>query len=153
MKIKGLLSEPLVLHNLKGTDKKEILMELSDAISRQISAVTRDDIFEALFSREQLGSTGMEEGVAIPHAKVSGLPSIVLAFGRSIKGVDFQSIDSKPTKLVFLLLAPEGSSGDHLKILARLSRMLKDEEFRNQLLAAQGKEEIYKAILEYDRKF
>lgn len=153
MKIKELLNEALVLHNLKGTDKKEVLMELSDTIARQVSAVTKDDIFEALFAREQLGSTGMEEGVAIPHAKVPDLPSIVIAFGRSIKGVDFQSIDNKPTTLVFLLLAPEGSSGDHLKVLARLSRMLKDEEFRNQLLAAQGKEEIFKTILEYDRKF
>jgi PTS system nitrogen regulatory IIA component len=147
------LKEAFILHDLKGTDKKDVLMELSDAIALQISNINRDDIFEALFAREQLGSTGMEEGVAIPHAKVQDLSSIVIAFGRSIKGVDFQSIDSKPTKLIFLLLAPEGSSGDHLKILARISRMLKDEEFRNQLLEAKGKEEIFKTIMEYDRKF
>lgn len=153
MKIKGFLKKDLILPNLKAIDKQGALRELADMISVQDSGLNNDAVLQALLAREKLGSTGMEDGVAIPHAKIQGLNNIVLAFGRSLRGIDFKSIDGKPTTLMFLLLAPEDATGLHLKVLARLSRLLKDIGFRGRLLSARGKEDIYKAMLDIDEKF
>ena len=153
MKIKGVLKQDLILTSLRATDKHSALKEMTDYVSDHDSGLDKETVYNALLVREQLGSTGMEDGVAIPHAKIHGLKNIVIAFARSVQGIDFQSIDGKPTTLMFLLLAPEDATGLHLKVLARLSRLLKDTGFRERLLSARGKDDIFKAILDTDEKF
>ena len=101
-------------------------------------------------ARESLGSTGIGDGVAIPHGKVSDLHELVVAFGRSKKGIAFDAIDGKPVHLFFLLLAPENSTGQHLKALAKISKMLKTPNFRKKLIEAKTKSDLYKAIVEQD---
>src|SRR6266436_2844827 len=93
------------------------------------------------------------EGVAIPHGKLAGLKRVIAAFGRSRQGVDFQSLDGKPTHLFFLLVAPEDSAGAHLKALARISRLLKDESFRQRLMSATTAADLYRTIREEDDKY
>lgn len=153
MKVRDFLRDTLVLPEIRSGNKEGALSELSALIASQVTGLIAEKVQDALLAREKLGSTGIEDGVAIPHAKIPGLRSIVLAVGRSTAGVEFQSIDHHLTTLIFLLLAPDGSTGDHLKVLARLSRLLKDDGFRKQLHAAHGRAEMYRTILEFDEKF
>jgi PTS system nitrogen regulatory IIA component len=97
-----------------------------------------------------LGSTGIGDGVAIPHGKASDLHELIVAFGRSKKGIAFDAIDGKPVHLFFLLLAPENSTGQHLKALAKISKMLKTPNFRKKLIDARTTSDLYKAIIEQD---
>ena len=108
---------------------------------------------EVLLDRERLGSTGIGDNIAIPHGKLAQLSRLMLCFGRSIKGVDFDSMDGKPSHLFFMLLAPVNSAGLHLKALAKISRMLMSQPFRDHLLKAEGTEEIYRLIAERDAEF
>jgi PTS system nitrogen regulatory IIA component len=107
-------------------------------------------VLDILLQREKLGSTGIGDGVAIPHGKLGTLQDIVLAFGRSREGVAFDSIDGRPVHLFFLLLAPENSAGQHLKALAKISKMLKVGNFRKKLMEAKSKNDIYKVIIEQE---
>jgi len=103
--------------------------------------------------RERLGSTGIGGGIGIPHGKLKNLESLVLGFGLSRKGVDFESIDGRPTHLFFLILTPENSTGLHLKLLARISRILKNDSFKKKLLKATDSNEVYSIIREIDEDF
>ena len=105
-----------------------------------------------LRDREELQSTGIGDGVAIPHGKLPGLDRLLASFARS-PGVEFAAIDGQPTRLFFLLVVPEHSGGQHLKALARISRFLRDESFREKLIAAVGLDEVFAAIEEEDAKF
>jgi PTS system nitrogen regulatory IIA component len=107
-------------------------------------------MIEVLNEREKLGSTGIGEGVAIPHGKVGGLPKLVAAFAVSHAGVDFEAIDGKPSQIFFALVAPENSAGIHLKALARISRLFKNAKFRGQILEAKDAQEIYQLIVQED---
>ena len=109
-------------------------------------------MLQVLLERERLGSTGIGEGIAIPHGKLQGLDEILLSFGRSSEGISFDAMDGKPVHLFFLLMAPENSAGLHLKILAKISRMLKDPALRDNLLRAMGKERIWRIIEEQEQK-
>src|SRR2546428_630433 len=115
--------------------------------------VDRAKLVQALEDREKLNSTALGEGVAIPHGKLPGLRRVIAAFGRSPLGVDFSSLDGKPTHLFFLLVAPEDSAGAHLKALARISRLLKDESFRQRLMRATTAADLYRTIREEDDKY
>jgi PTS system nitrogen regulatory IIA component len=110
-------------------------------------------MIEVLLDREKLGSTGIGDGIAIPHGKLKGLDSLVIAFGRSHDGIDFDSIDGKPVHIFFLLMAPESSTGQHLKALAKISRMLKDPAFRSNLMSAKSTEELYRNISDKDESY
>jgi len=99
-----------------------------------------------LLERERLGTTGIGSGIAIPHGKMEGLKKVLLVVARSTKGVDFESLDHNPVQIIFLLLAPEENLGEHLKILAHISRVLRDQEFRESFLAAKSKEDIYSLL-------
>ena len=101
--------------------------------------------------RERLGSTGIGEGIGIPHGKLKQLESLMLGFGISRKGVDFESMDNRPTNIFFLLITPENSAGLHLKLLARISRILKSHTFKEQLLSAADADEIHSIIREAER--
>jgi PTS system nitrogen regulatory IIA component len=148
MKISELLNPLAIVADLKATGKDAALSELTDALLVVAPSLRRDDVLQVLQERERLGSTGIGDGVAIPHGKLKGMPELMLAFGRSSSGVDFESMDGQPAHLFFLLLAPEESVGVHLKALARISKLLKDPEVRQQMLDATDSEQIYKLICE-----
>jgi nitrogen PTS system EIIA component len=128
--------------------KTEALEELVDALIKGGLKLDSAKVIEVLQQREKLGSTGIGDGLAIPHGKISSLDEIVVAFGRSKKGVDFDSLDGKPVHIFFLLLAPENSVGQHLKALARISKMLKTANFRQKLIETDSKNDLYKLIIE-----
>ena len=153
MKITDILDESSVIQDLRATTKKGILEELSNVLVERGKLPDHEKVVEVLLEREKLGSTGIGDGIAIPHGKMRGIKELVISFGRSIKGVDFESIDNKPTHLFFLLVAPENSAGVHLKALARISRLLKDSSFRNRLMEARDRQDLFMVIAEEDEKF
>jgi PTS system nitrogen regulatory IIA component len=154
MKITDILAENVVVPSLEGRNKGEIIEELAGVVAEHHPEIDRDRLVQALEDRERLNSTALGEGVAIPHGKLPGLKRVVAAFGRSEgPGVDFESLDGKPTHLFFLLVAPEDSAGAHLKALARISRLLKDESFRARLMRAGDAAELYRTIREEDEKY
>jgi nitrogen PTS system EIIA component len=153
MKITDILSPDMVLPDLKGTTKTEILKELATGLASRHPEIKLDDLTAVLAERERLGSTAIGDGIAIPHGKLGGVAKIVGAFGRHAKGVDFESLDGNPTQLFFVLVAPEDSASLHLKALARVSRLLKDETFRSRLVSAADSAELYRLIKEEDTKY
>jgi PTS system nitrogen regulatory IIA component len=152
MRILDLVPPGAVVDGLRSETKEGVLRELSEAVCRLLPALSPDRLAEILMEREALGSTGIGEGVAIPHGKVPGIERLVAVFGRSPGGVQFASLDGKPARLFFLVVAPEDSAGMHLKALARISRLLKDERFRRKLLAAEGEEGLVRALREEDER-
>ncbi|UCD30857.1 MAG: PTS sugar transporter subunit IIA [Desulfobacterales bacterium] len=151
MKILDVLHKEAILPDLKSFDKKGVLEELVTPVSR-ISGVNHDHLVRVLMERERLGSTGIGEGIGIPHGKLKDIESLILGFGLSRKGVDFESMDGLPTHIFFLLITPENSTGIHLKLLARISRILKNEVFREKLLNAADSNEIYSIIMEEEKE-
>jgi PTS system nitrogen regulatory IIA component len=111
------------------------------------------EVADVLLERERLGSTGIGGGIGIPHGKLKHLDRLIIGFGLSRKGVDFESLDGEPTRIFFLLMTPENSAGLHLKLLARISRILKNEPFKQRLLQAKTADEIYEIIKEEDEEF
>ena len=152
MKILEVLQKEAILEDLVSTDKKGILEELVAPVAK-VANVSEDGLVKVLLERERLGSTGIGGGVGIPHGKLINLDNIVLGFGLSRNGVDFESMDGKPTHVFFLLVTPENSTGLHLKMLARISRLLKDESFKERLISASNQEEILSVIQEEDEEF
>jgi PTS system nitrogen regulatory IIA component len=153
MKITDILVREASILDLKATTKDELLSEMASALAAAEPTLEAGQLLTVLREREALQSTGIGEGVAIPHGKLDGLDRLVAAFARSKGGVDFDSIDGKPTQLLFLLVVPEQSGGQHLKALARISRFFRDASFREKLLGATELEEIFRAIEEEDAKF
>lgn len=152
MNITSILSKDSLISDLKAQTKDEVIRELAQAVTKSEPAITEDELVFILQEREKLGSTGIGSGVAIPHGKISNLDHIVAGFGRSQKGIDFDSQDGEPTHLFFVLVAPENTAGLHLKALAKLSRLLKDSHFRDRLMQAADGATIYKIIAEEDEK-
>jgi nitrogen PTS system EIIA component len=150
MKITDILDSRFILEDLKAKDKKAVLAELSAAICPDDTNLCRDAMVDILLEREKLGSTGIGDGIAIPHGKHGDLNDLVVAFGRSREGVEFNAMDGKPVHLFFLLMAPENATGHHLKVLAKISRMLKDSKFRGNLIGAKTKDDLYRLINERD---
>jgi PTS system nitrogen regulatory IIA component len=141
----------LINANLKATNKPDVLVELAGMIADK-EGLDIDDLIPVLEEREKLGSTGIGDGIAIPHGKLRRLKRLVASFGRSQRGVDFESIDGKPAHLFFLLMAPENTAGMHLKALARISRLLKDPKFRARLMDSKTTQEVYRVMQEEDDK-
>jgi len=152
MKILDVLQKDAILPDLTSRDKKGVIEELVSPVTR-IANVNQEDLVRVLMDRERLGSTGIGGGIGIPHGKLRGLESLILSFGLSRKGVDFESMDGRPTHIFFLLITPENSTGLHLKLLARISKILKNDLFRAKLLKAADRDEIFDAIKEEDEEF
>lgn len=146
MRIADMLAPGAVVGDLRATGKREVIEELAEAVAAAHGSLVKAKVVATLLDREKLGSTGVGEGIAIPHGKLTGLPGIILGFGRSRKGVQFDAIDGRPVQLMFVLLAPEDSPGTHLKALARISRLLKDPPFRQRLLGAGDADELLTLI-------
>lgn len=153
MQITDMFEKDYIIEELKATSKRAVLAELSEIFIRDQKGLAPGAMVEVLLEREKLGSTGIGDGIAIPHGKLKGLDRLVISFGRSRQGIDFDAIDGKPVHIFFLLMAPESSTGQHLKALAKISRMLKDPDFRNGLLEARSAEEIYRKIAEKDESY
>jgi PTS system nitrogen regulatory IIA component len=154
VRIAEILTEPQIVPDLRGSTKDDVLRELAVHLCDNSGGLpaTIEQVVHALVERERLGSTGVGEGVAIPHAKIPGLQHLVACFGRTTSGVPFDAIDQQPVTLIFVLLVPESSAGAHLKALARISRLLKDASFRGRLLQLPDQHAIYQAFLEEDTK-
>ncbi|HMK72055.1 MAG TPA: PTS sugar transporter subunit IIA [Myxococcaceae bacterium] len=153
MKVTEFLSPNAVLDELHGSSKHDVLRELSERLAQAYGGTLRADrVLEVLGEREKLASTGIGEGVAIPHGKMPGLDRLYAAFGVSHSGVDFASIDKRPTQIFFALVAPENSAGVHLKALARISRLFRGAPLRDAILAAHGADDIYRLIAEEDAR-
>ena len=153
MRFSEIFKPQFIIPNLKASDKKGVLEELSKIIAEQDSSLNKGALLQVLLERERLGSTGIGDGVALPHGKIKGLDKLLVSFGRSMRGLNFDSIDGKPAYLFFLLIAPENSAGVHLKSLARISRMLKNGNFRRLLMEAKSSKEIYDIIIHKDEEF
>ena len=150
MKFSELINKNYIIPEFKSSTKKQVLEELVEALASNNVEIDKVELLNALLEREKLGSTGIGDGVAIPHGKLNGLDNIILLFGKSGQGVDFDAIDRKPVCLIFLLVAPADSAGLHLKALARLSRMLREKDFKNSLLMAPDAETLLKIIIDKD---
>jgi nitrogen PTS system EIIA component len=153
MKIKEVLSKDCICADIKATSKDEAIQQLVEILIQNYNHISRDELTHILLEREKLGSTGIGNGVAIPHGKMASLDNIITGFGRSVEGVAFDAQDGKPVHLFFVLVAPENAASLHLKTLARLSRLLKDSSFRHRLLESKTNEEIYETIISEDEKY
>ncbi len=152
MKILDVLKKESIISDLKAMDKRGVLEEMVGDVAIKSAGLDKERLLEILLEREKLGSTGIGYGVAIPHGKLKDIDGLVVTFGRSVTGIDYQSLDNKPAHLFFLILAPEDSAAAHLKILARISKLLKDPSFRKKLLSAPSSDEIFHAIAEEEGK-
>lgn len=147
MDVSDLISPDAVFHSLKSRSKKQALQELADAAATIVDLPSRD-IFDVLLQRERLGSTGIGQGVAIPHGKLGKLTKIHGLFAHLSEPVDFDSVDDEPVDTIFLLLAPEGAGADHLKALARISRLLRDGTILQKLRNAHDSAALYAILTE-----
>jgi PTS system nitrogen regulatory IIA component len=153
MKIMDYLDEEWVIADLQGADKTSILKELSGVLVKPCKASSVEELLQVLLDREKLGSTGIGEGIAIPHGRLKKLKKFFISFGRSVKGVEFDSIDRKPSQLFFLVMAPENSAVDNLKLLSRIVKLLKEPSYKKRLLEAPSRKELFQIISEEDEKY
>ena len=152
MKIMDILVKDAVILDVGVQSKREVLAEMAGALAKCEPQIEADRLLEVLLEREALQSTGIGEGVAIPHGKMVGLDRLVASFARSVDGVDFESIDGEATHHFFLLVVPEHSGGQYLKALARISRFFRDAVFRQRLNEVDTLEDVIRAIEEEDAK-
>ncbi len=153
MKILDYLKEEWIIPNLQGADKASVLRELSRTLVEPCQASSPEELLQILLEREKLESTGIGDGIAIPHGRLKKLKDFHISFGRSIHGVDFDSIDHKTSHLFFLVMAPENSAVNNLKLLGRIVTLLKDPSFRKRLMEAHSQKELYQVIVEEDEKY
>jgi PTS system nitrogen regulatory IIA component len=153
MKIMGYLKEEWVIPDLQGTDKPSILKELSSVLVKPCQVMSVEELLQVLLDREKLGSTGIGEGIAIPHGRLKKLKRFFISFGRSLKGVDFDSIDQKPAQIFFLVMAPENSAVDNLKLLGRIVTLLKEPSFKRRLMEGPSQKELFQVLSEEDEKY
>ncbi len=147
------LQPAAIIPALSARDKDEVLAELARNVIARYPTLDGQNLIQILNEREKLGSTGIGDGIAIPHGKLKQATELVCTFGRSVEGVDFKSLDGRPVHLFFLLIAPENAASVHLKALARISRILRDPAVRTRLMAADGAEAISRVFQEQDHRF
>lgn len=149
MKVVDFLRKNSIIPNLNTKEKDGVISELADHISRE-EQLDRDLVYKILIERERLGSTGLGEGVAIPHGRMSSLTRLVACFARSVDGVNFDAIDGNPSHLFFVLLTPDNHMG--LQALARVSKLMREVEFRKSLMCAVDLDDLYARIVAEDSK-
>ena len=153
MKITDFVTLDRVIADLRGNEKSEVLKEMAHQLADSESGLDPAQVLRVLQDREKISTTAIGEGVAIPHGKLPSVERVSGLFARSLQGVDFGSLDGAPTYLFFTLIAPQDAAADHLKALARISRLLKDPDLRHRLLAATSSQELYNIIAIEDQKF
>lgn len=147
MQLVDILSRDCVVPSLKVTSKKQALQEISQ-IAADLTDLTSREVFDILLQRERLGSTGLGQGIAIPHGKFAALENVHGIFARLSQPIEFESVDNQPVDLIFVLLAPEGAGADHLKALARVSRLLRDHEIIEKLRSSGNADALYSILTE-----
>lgn len=147
MDLGDLISPEAIFPSLRAQNKKQALQELADKAAK-VTGLAARDVLETLMQRERLGSTGVGRGIAIPHARIPQVSKIVSVFARLQEPIDFDALDGEPVDLIFLLLAPEHAGADHLKALARLSRLLRDPVAAEKLRGARDRDAIYAVLTE-----
>ena len=152
MTIEEVLAASCVVSRVQGVTKKDVLVELVNTLTKANLIKNEKEVVNVILEREKLGSTGIGDGVAIPHGKLKGIKNIMCVFGRSLQGVEFDAVDQRPVHIFFLLLAPENSASLHLKMLSRISKLLRDPSFRKRLMELSDSHDIYRSIVEEDRK-
>lgn len=152
MKIAEILREQCVVADIKGKTKKEIITELVEALEKARLIEDVETVVNVVMEREKLGSTGIGNGVAVPHGKLKNINNIVCALGRSQNGVDFDAVDRGLVHIFFLVLAPEDSASLHLKVLSRITKILRDQSLRKKVIKLSNTHDIYMSILEEDEK-
>jgi PTS system nitrogen regulatory IIA component len=152
LKIRDFLDAAGVIPDLQGRDKQAVLKEMAELVAFHHPSLNPQELLRVLAEREKISSTAIGEGIAIPHGKVSRANQVYGVFARSLQGIDFNSLDGQPTYLFFVLIAPENSAGDHLKALARISRLFKDRDFRGRLMKGKSSQEIFDTIREEDER-
>ncbi len=152
MMISDFFSPELIIPRLKATDKESVIREMVGVLNAAGQVKDVERTVEVLLDREKLGSTGIGQNIAVPHAKSEEVKKLVLGAGLSERGVDFEALNGDPVNIFFLVLAPVDSTGLHLKVLARIARLLKDKMFRNALRNCKTAEEIYQTIKEEDER-
>ena len=153
MKIVDLIRRDMVLPDLAADTKHGVIRELATHLAERQGKLKVEDLSRVLIDREELASTAIGEGVAVPHGKMRAVDGIVACLGRSRRGVDFGAMDGQPTHLFFVMVAPESSTGAHLKALARISRVFKDSQFRRRLLEASDAQSMYEIMAQEDAKY
>jgi nitrogen PTS system EIIA component len=152
MHLSDFISPDSVLPSLRAKTKKQLLQELASRAARRTGLPERV-IFDVLLQRERLGSTGLGQGIAIPHGKILGLKGIVGIFARLAEPIDFEAVEGEPVDIVFLLLAPEGAGADHLKALARISRLLREGSAVEKLRASRDAAALYAVLTEGEASY
>lgn len=147
MSLSEIITADAIIPKLKAASKKQALQEMSE-IASKLTGIPDRQIFEVLLERERLGTTGVGQGIAIPHGKLAMLNRLYGVFARLEQPVDFDSIDERPVDLIFLLLAPESAGADHLKALAKVSRLLRDRKVCEKLRGTDSAEAIYALLTE-----
>lgn len=151
MRLSDVFTEDDIIIDLKAREKTGLLDEMALGVSSKVTGLDKGSLLQAMLDREKLGTTGIGHGVAIPHGKIKGLAEIKVFFGRSLSGVDFNSMDGMPVYLFFMIIVPDDAAAAHLKILACISQMLKNQECRTRLMHAGSPSEIHRIIIEADR--
>ena len=152
MKITDIIKQELIIPDLQAKNKKGVLEELVEHLALAEHTVNQEELVKVLLEREKLGSTGINDGVAIPHGKLKNIDHLLALFGRSRGGIDFGALDGKLSHFFFLLVAPESSAGAHLKALARISRIAREVAFRESCMQAQTGKDLYRIIVQEDEK-
>jgi len=142
MKISDILTEDFVKTGLQGDSKDEIIDAMIDLVATSPKVLDKGRVREAIFEREKIMSTGVGNGFAIPHGKTDGVAEIIAAFATTAKPIDYQSLDEKPVRLVFLLVGKDNMVGPHIKLLSRISRLMSKEDFRKRLLQVKSPQEV-----------
>ena len=153
MKIEEILKKESVIADLLGDSKVKVIKEMTQCLKKNNFIKSDQALFETLMEREKLGSTGIGENVAIPHGKSDEVTQIITVLARSKKGVEFESLDQKPVHFVCMVIAPAHSTGQHLKVLARVSRIFKNQGIREEILEAENSDTIYSILMNEDSKF
>jgi PTS system nitrogen regulatory IIA component len=143
MRLDSLTDPELIFPEIDASDREDLLRELSERLERRRVIRSSKELYDRLMEREQLGSTGVGAGVAIPHCKVKDLTEVVLAIGITRKGVDFGAVDTKPVRLFFLVVSPSDAPAAHLQVLAAISRWLKEDSHASRVLELRDRQAIY----------
>ena len=153
MKIDEILKKESVIADLLGDSKVKVIKEMTQCLKKNNFIKNDQALFETLMEREKLGSTGIGENVAIPHGKSDEVTQIITVLARSKKGVEFESLDQKPVHFICMVIAPAHSTGQHLKVLARVSRIFKNQGIREEIMKAENSDTIYSILMNEDSKF
>jgi len=152
MKISDVLERNTIIPDLQSRTKPDVIRELSESLASTHPGINNEKLIEVLMEREKLCSTAVDSGVAIPHAKMTGISDIIAGFGRSVEGIDYDSLDAELTHLFIILVAPETSIGAHIQLLARISKIFRNPELRSKLMTLETRDEIYDSIIMEDAK-